>query len=46
MAVAPPKAVYVGDLEAVNERVSRALSELFDQRELRAFLRIPEFTAS
>ena len=30
MDVAPPKAAYVGDLEAVNEWVSKALSEVSD----------------
>ena len=41
MDVAHPKAAYVGGLEAVNEWVSKALSEVFDRREFRAFLRIP-----
>ena len=39
MDVAPQKAAYVGDIEAVNEWVSRAFSEVFDRREFRAFLR-------
>ena len=38
MDVAPPKAAYVGGLEAVNEWVSKALSEVSDRREFRAFL--------
>ncbi len=33
MEVAYPKAAYAGGLEAVNEWVSKALSEMFDQRE-------------
>ncbi len=41
MDVAHPKAAYVGGLEAVNEWLSKVLSELFDQREFRAFLRNP-----
>ena len=41
MAVAPTKAAYAGGLEAVNEWVSRVVSEMFDQREFWAFLRTP-----
>ena len=46
MDVAHPKAAYVGGLEAVNERVSKALSELFKAKQVSSVLTIPEFTAS
>ena len=41
MDVAPPKAAYAGGLEAVNEWVSKVLSEVSERREFRAFLRPP-----
>ena len=41
MALASPKAAYEGDLEAVNERGDKVLSELFEQSEFFAFLFTP-----
>ena len=46
MDVAPPKATYVGGLETVIERVSKALSEVSEAKQVSSVLTIPEFTAS
>ena len=46
MDVAHPKAAYVGSLEAVNERVSKVLSEMFEAKQVSSVLMTPEFTAS
>ena len=46
MDVAHPKAAYVGGLEAVNERVSKALSEVSEAKQVSSVLAISEFTAS
>ena len=46
MAVAHPKAAYAGGLEAVNEWVSKVLSQVFDAKLVSGVLTIPEFTAS
>ena len=52
MDVAPPKAAYVGGLEAVNEWVSKALSEVFavcplgKAEQVSSVPVISEFTAS
>ncbi len=44
--MAPPKAAYVGGLEAVNERVSKGFSELFEAKQVSSVLTNSEFTAS
>nr|WP_307991659.1 hypothetical protein [uncultured Niameybacter sp.] len=44
--MAPTKAAYAGGLEAVNERVSKALSQVFEAKQVSGVLTIPEFTAS
>ena len=46
MDVAPPKAAYVGGLEAVNEWVSKALSEVSEAKQVSSVLTNPEFTVS
>ena len=46
MDVAHPKAAYAGGLEAVNEWVSKVLSELFEAKQVSSVLTNPEFTAS
>ena len=46
MDVAHPKEAYVGGLEAVNERVSKVLSQVFEAKQVSGVLTIPEFTAS
>ena len=46
MDVAPPKAAYVGGLEAVNEWVSKVPSELFEAKQVSSVLTNPEFIAS
>ena len=46
MDVTPPKAAYAGGLEAVNERVSKVLSQVFEAEQVSGVLAIPEFTAS
>ena len=44
--VAPPKAAYAGGLEAVNEWVGKALSQMFEAKQVSGVLTIPEVTAS
>ncbi len=46
MDVAHPKAAYAGGLEAVNEWVSKALSQEFEAKQVSGVLTNPEFTAS
>ena len=46
MDVAPPKAAYAGGLEAVNEWVSKVLSEVFKAKQVSSVLTNSEFTAS
>ena len=46
MAVAPPKAAYVGGLEVVNEWMSKDFSEVSEAKQVSSVLAIPEFTAS
>ena len=46
MDVASPKAAYAGDLEAVNEWMSKGFSEVFEAKQVSSVLAIPEFTAS
>ena len=46
MDVAHPKAAYVGGLEAVNEWVSKALSEMFEAKQVSSVLTNSVFTAS
>ena len=41
-----PKAAYAGGLEDVNERMSQALSQMFEAEQVSGVLTIPEFTAS
>ena len=44
--MAPPKAAYAGGLEAVNEWVGKALSQMFEAKQVSGVLTIPEVTAS
>ena len=46
MAVASPKAAYVGGLEAVNEWGNKVLSEVSEAKQVLSVLVTPEFTAS
>ena len=46
MAVTHPKAAYADGLEAVNEWVSKALSQVFEAKQVSGVLTTPEFTAS
>ena len=46
MDVAPPKAAYAGGLEAVNEWVSKALSEMFEAKQVSSVPTNSEFTTS
>nr|WP_307991319.1 hypothetical protein [uncultured Niameybacter sp.] len=41
-----PKAAYAGGLEAVNERGSKVLSQVFEAKQVSGVLTSPEFTAS
>ena len=42
----PPKAAYGGDLEVVNEWVSKVISQVFEAKRVSDVLTNPEFTAS
>ncbi len=46
MDVAPPKAVYVGGLEAVNKWMSKGFSQVSEAKQVSGVLAIPEVTAS
>ena len=46
MDVTHPKAAYAGGLEAVNEWVSKVLSQVFEVKQVSGVLTSPKFTAS